>query len=148
MAEAVGLTASIIGIGELAAQAASLILKLRQIWNDVKEAPDDITFMVRELDILVSSLATIEKQHQDIDLPPHVFDTSDMKQSFKLCQDAAKQLTVLVAELALQTESGGRFKKKIGATKFIMKKDQIQKIKTKMNSSISLFRLCRETYTR
>lgn len=148
MADAIGLTASVIGIGELAVQVATGILKLKAFWVEIKEAPNDITCQVRELDILGSNLAAIEEQSKQNELPPYVFDMSDMKRSLELCRDGAKEVTDLVTELATKISTGSRFRKKVGAAKIVLKKDELRKIKLRLGSAISLLRLSVETYDR
>jgi len=96
----------------------------------------------------MSSLANVEDQNKKNQLPPHTFDISDMRRSLDLCSEGAKELTDLVTDLSSRITTGSRFKKKVEAGKIVLKKDEIQKIKTRLESSIRLLRLSGDIYDR
>jgi hypothetical protein len=60
MAELVGVVASGISIGALAAQIAVSISKLKSYWNEIQEAPDDIASLIEAISDLHMLLADIE----------------------------------------------------------------------------------------
>jgi hypothetical protein len=64
MAEVFGAVASGIGIAGVAAQAIDGIRKLQTFCNDVRDAPEEITYMTNELEILLGTIAGIEAQIQ------------------------------------------------------------------------------------
>jgi hypothetical protein len=64
MAALFGAVASGIGIAGVAAQAIDGIRKLQNFCNDVRDAPEEITYMTNELEILLGTIAGIEVQIQ------------------------------------------------------------------------------------
>jgi hypothetical protein len=50
MAEVIGIVASGISIAQIAGQVASSIVKIKNFWDQVKAAPDDINHLLREVD--------------------------------------------------------------------------------------------------
>jgi predicted hydrocarbon binding protein len=64
MAEIFGAIASGIGIAGVAAQAIDGIRKLQTFCNDVRDAPEEIEYMINELEILLNTLVAIEAQIQ------------------------------------------------------------------------------------
>lgn len=62
MADIFGAVASAIGVLGVAAQCADGIKKLRDFHRDVKGAPEEISYIADELELLTISIASIETQ--------------------------------------------------------------------------------------
>ncbi|KAK0109191.1 hypothetical protein ONS96_003014 [Cadophora gregata f. sp. sojae] len=52
MAEVLGVVASGIAVTQLAGQVAKSVIKLKECWDQVQEAPADIKYLLREIDSL------------------------------------------------------------------------------------------------
>lgn len=61
MAEAVGVLASGIAIGTLAAQITSSVIKLKSYWDQVRDAPEDIKDLMEQIDNYNNVLAQLEE---------------------------------------------------------------------------------------
>ncbi|KAI9735408.1 MAG: hypothetical protein M1818_006414 [Claussenomyces sp. TS43310] len=92
MAEVIGLVASGISIGTLVAQIGSSILKLRNYWSEVGNAPETISSMLEEIEVLHSISANIEDdQARNLTSAP-VLDSALAKRCLTQCQKAADRL--------------------------------------------------------
>jgi uncharacterized protein YoxC len=64
MAEVVGVVASSVAIGTLAAQMTSSVAKLKSYWDQVKDAPEDINDLIEQLEFFRQVLTNIETDQQ------------------------------------------------------------------------------------
>lgn len=77
MAE-LGIAASGIGIASLAIQVGDSILKVRGFWDRVKEAPEDIRYILEEIETLSLVLSDLGRNNDHGDLP-QIAPASSMK---------------------------------------------------------------------
>ena len=52
MAEVLGVVASGVAVSQIAGQVTKSIFKLKQYWGQVQDAPDEIKYLLREIDSL------------------------------------------------------------------------------------------------
>ena len=60
MAEAIGLVAGGINIATLAGQALKSAVKIKEYWNQIHDAPEEVQDLLDELDLLCRLLADME----------------------------------------------------------------------------------------
>jgi len=60
MAEALGVVASGIAVTQLATQVASSVIKLKNCWEQIKNVPTEISYLLREIDSLKLILCHIQ----------------------------------------------------------------------------------------
>lgn len=144
MAEIAGLVASGISIATLAVQIANSLAKLKSYWNDVIEAPEDITLLIEELDGLYDLLADIDKYQ-------HRTSTTLKGPSILRCQEhcrrAASQLKEITVDLSTDINTHHRLQKRWASAKVVFKKDKIKKYKSRLKSAIRLLSLSYQCYS-
>jgi hypothetical protein len=118
MAE-LGAAASIIGIVSLAVQVSDSILKLKSFCELVKESPEEIKYLIEEIEVLNLVLSGVnrgENASENNDLP----DIPDpaLNRCLELCQKGAKILQSLVLEL----DAGIGKRKRVGGLKAVLKR--------------------------
>ncbi|KAF8859458.1 hypothetical protein BDZ45DRAFT_801586 [Acephala macrosclerotiorum] len=131
MAE-VGLIASGMGIASLGIQIGSGIIRLKQLWDDVKDAPEEIRYLLEEIDTLNEVLSTID----DSDLLPST------AKSLELCSRGAKLLQSIVQELEASMAKG----KKLGGFKCVLKRGTIDRLRERLKSAVMMLTLSYQTY--
>ena len=146
MAEAVGLGASVIGIAGLAGKTISTIIKLKAFWDDVQDAPSDLRYVMRELGIIESILAAIQKNSVDNRLPIHILNSSKIRGGLDLCQEATDQLWELLHPLELKMRSSYLTERKVATLKMLLKKGTIKKISSKLHRSLKCLSLLQTTW--
>ncbi|CZR66958.1 uncharacterized protein PAC_16857 [Phialocephala subalpina] len=119
MAE-VGLIASGMGIASLGIQIGSGIIKLKQLWDDVKDAPEEIQYLLEEIDMCSQVLSAVD----DDDLPPSA------TKSLELCLRVARLLKATVEEL----EASLAKRKRLGGFKCVLKRGAIDKLRERLKS--------------
>jgi len=147
MAEIVGLVASGISIATLAVQIANSLAKLKSYWNDIIEAPEDITLLIEELDGLYHSLADIDKHQHRNPISSTVSKVTSISRCLELCRQAASQLEELTDKLSADINTQHRLKKRWASAKVVFKKDKIKKYKSRLKSAIRLLSISYQCYT-
>ncbi|KAI9647884.1 hypothetical protein NHQ30_004272 [Ciborinia camelliae] len=140
MAEVLGAVASGISVAQLAGNLASSVIKLKNYWDQIQDAPDDIAFLARELDnqqFILRSILESQLKLTSSGRPSNSF----LERTLQLCQDSSDELNELVNALAQDINSNSRWKKKLGATKVVLKNDQLKKLKRRMKNATRLMNL-------
>ena len=148
MAEAVGLAASGIAIGTLAAQIASSVIKLKSFYDQVKDAPEDLRDLIEELEILQDVIADIEHDQEQNPISSLLLDSVSNSKCLQLCRRGASQLRELTNQLNGELEAQKGVRKKWVSGKVIFKKDKINKYKVRLEYAIRLLILSQQSYTR
>ena len=148
MAEALGVVASGIAVTQLATQVASSVIKLKNYWEQIKDVPTEISYLLREIDSLNLILCYIQDDQAGQSDPVSVGNSVYLKQSLDLCQQGCVELGSLVNELAAKIEGKNGLKKKFGSAKVVLKNEEIKRLKRRMKSAIRLLSLSYQCHTR
>lgn len=147
MAEAVGLAASVIAIGQVAGAVGKSVLRLKNLWDEVNDVPGEISDLLEELQILDPLLKGIDKEMTQNSLPAEVWDTSGAQLSKQYCQQAMESLCNMTNDLDREIkESRGKVRKKIASAKAILKKDSIARHEKKLRKALNLLDLAMRSY--
>lgn len=140
MAEILGAVASGISVAQLAGNLVSSIIKLKSYWDQIQDAPDDISFLVREIDTHHFILRSILESQAKIASSGRTSNTF-LENSLKLCEDSSDELNQLVKALEKEINSSNKWRSKLGATKVVLKNDQLKKLKRRMKNATRLMNL-------
>jgi hypothetical protein len=147
MAEVLGVVASGIAVTQLASQVASNIVKLKNYWGQIKDAPAEIEYLLREIDALNHVLSHIQQDQVGMG-SSSVNNTPHLEQSLELCQQGAEELGALVFELAKKVDGKHGLKQKLGSAKVVLKKDELKRLKSRLKSAVRLLSLSYQCHTR
>jgi hypothetical protein len=141
MAEILGVIASGMSVVSLGIQVAESIQKLRGFYALIREAPTEILLLLDELETLSLILEDIDQSIQgNVFLDPRI--KAAVMKSYRLCSNIGEALRSLVKEL----EDGiGKGKKRSGF-KMALKKDKIEEIKKRLESSKATMLLAHQCY--
>ncbi|KAF7948098.1 uncharacterized protein EAE97_003509 [Botrytis byssoidea] len=134
MAEVLGTVASGIGVAQLAGNLASSIIKLKGYWDEIQDAPNDISFLAREIDSHHLILRSILESQANITSSGRASDMF-LEHSLKLCEDSSNELNELVKALGKEMNSSNKWRSKLGATKVVLKNDQLKRLKKRMKNA-------------
>ncbi|TGO64447.1 hypothetical protein BCON_0007g00970 [Botryotinia convoluta] len=140
MAEILGTVASGISVAQLAGNLASSIIKLKSYWDQIRDAPDDIGFLVREIHthhLILRSILESQAKIASTGRPSNTF----LENSLKLCEDSSNELNELVKALGKEINSSNKWRSKLGATKVVLKNDQLKRLKKRMKNASRLMNL-------
>ncbi|KAM3077073.1 hypothetical protein ACMFMF_004989 [Clarireedia jacksonii] len=137
MAE-VGIIASGMGIASLGLQLLDNVKKLKEFWDSVKEAPDDVRHALTELEILRTIIDAIPKNDADMPAIP----AASSAECLKLCYQVLTLLEELLRDMSQRIE------KRItrGSIRVVLKKGTIDKFRDRLRNAQDMLVLCRQTY--
>jgi len=147
MAEVLGVLASGISVGTLAAQIVNSVTKLKSYWDEIKEAPEDIKLLIEEIEDLQLLLTEMEEDQRGNPMSSMILDSSSASKCLSLCKRGADTLKLLVEDLGADIEAPARLKRKWASAKVVLKKDKIEKYKSRLGSAIRLLSLSHQYYT-
>ena len=138
MAEILGVVASGIAVGQAAATITGSLLKLKELWSQVRDIPDDLTHLVHEIEIAYLVLAESKEQEQLVDY--HMRSRS-LEMALQLTDDAAQELIALVDDLRIRVKESQGWKKKLTAAKAVFAWDQIKRYMSRLKRCLRLLTL-------
>ena len=148
MAELVGVISSGIGIATLAAQITDSVIKLKSYWDQLKDASEDLQLLIEEIEDLNLLLSEIEKDQQRNPLSSRLLGSTAASKCFEHCKRGADRLKELTTELGLEIKAGGRWKKRWASAKVVLKKDRLEKYRSRLERASRSLSLAHQIYTR
>ncbi|PQE31419.1 Ankyrin repeat-containing domain protein [Rutstroemia sp. NJR-2017a WRK4] len=135
MAEVV---ASGMGIASLGLQLLDNVKKLKEFWDSVKEAPDDVRHALIELEILRTIIDAIPKN--DSDMP--AISAASSARCLELCYQVLDLLEALMKDM------NQRIEKRLtrGSIRVVLKKGTIDRFRGRLRNAQDMLVLCRQTY--
>ncbi|APA11475.1 hypothetical protein sscle_08g062450 [Sclerotinia sclerotiorum 1980 UF-70] len=134
MAEVLGGIASGISIVQPGGNLASGIIKLKDYWDQIEDALDNIAFLMREIESHQVILRSILETQARVRYPNQATG-GFFEHSIKLCQNACRELDDLVTNLAKDVSSNRKWRRKLGSTKVVLKADELKRLKKRMKSA-------------
>lgn len=138
MAE-LGLVASGPGVASFAIQVGDSIMKLKNLWDAVKEAPADIKCLMEEIEALSLVLREIGPIH-DSD------ERSINYPSGTRCMELCRRSADILESVAKDLDSETRRKKRMGGIKAVLKNESINKFRDRLRSAQMMLLLSNQTY--
>lgn len=140
MAEILGIVTGGFGVASFAIRIVESALKLKEYYMAIKDAPDDVRYLIDEIETLSLIIADIGNNERQSDLPSVASQSS--QKCFELCQKASLILEAVVREL---DETIAK-RKKIGGVKAVLKKGTIDTLRDRLRSAHFMMMLSNQTY--
>lgn len=149
MAELLGTVASGIGVAEAALAMGSSMLKLREIWKDIQDAPEMISHLNHEVDVLRALLVGLEYGFEPGDIPSKqsfsIHTLSMTKPAASYCHKACDALSTLATDLETQMRSARKAKRVTARLRVLLKQNEIEKFQQRLDRAIDLLQLALTT---
>ena len=126
MAEMFGAVASGVGIASFAVQIVDSGMKLNELWNAIKDAPEEIKWLKEDIDSINTILQELDAQQALTTCTP-----SATKVCYAACRRTAETLENVVTEL----ENTISRKKRRGSLKVVLKKEILASHKTRLSEA-------------
>lgn len=140
--------ASSITIGALAANITKNVVKLKECWGAIQDAPEDVHFLVKRVELLSLILYDIQEDQTQNPLSSLLLDGSTASTCLEICKAAADRLSQLAHNMATSIESSRQLKRKWASVRVVLKRNRIERFEAELQSCIALLQLSQETYTR
>jgi hypothetical protein len=141
MAEILGIVASGISVAQIAGQVINSIIKLKGYWEQVKEVPAEISYLLGEIDSLSLLLYHIQDNQSSRVAENVPLGSTSVQQCCKLCQDAAEELRILVSDMESKLEGKIGWKRRVTSAKVVLKKEEVKGLKRRMKNAVRLLSL-------
>lgn len=151
MAEVIGIVSSGIAIAQLAGSVGAVAIKLNGLWQEIKDVPETIQYIMNHLSILgtiVNEMETIGNSnslHDSAAGQPHRPSPSPL--AIQQCQMACKDLENIVRDLSVDIESSRKRKRLMGKVAVVLKKDTLAKYEMRLQNAFQLLSLAHQVYT-
>ncbi|KAI9754871.1 MAG: hypothetical protein M1815_005370 [Lichina confinis] len=129
-----------VGIASFAIQLTDQIIKFKRFWDCVKEAPEDVAFIIEDIETLAMVLTGIGDQSKAD--PLLAIDKASADRCILSCQAAMKQLSTAVNHLDKSISKH----KWLGATKAALKKDVLAKLMARVERAKAKLTLSNQIY--
>jgi hypothetical protein len=127
MAEALGVVASGIALGQAAKGLAKAISHMKQLWADVKDVPETIEDLLDELELTAMVLAAMEEKPTTSTCPATSDSISSLqRQAIEWCRKIHSDMENLILDLASDIESTKMTKRAVAKARVALKKDVIK----------------------
>lgn len=149
MAEVLGVVASGIAVVQIAGKATTTVLKLKQLWDQVKYVPEAILDLMEQLECLEPALSQLENRIEISQTLEGTSHTSSKQQSVIYCRRAFDKRSGLVEQLSAQINQNQRHKRTLERVKVVLKKEQLKQAEASLNSVIRMLTIaqqCHVTY--
>lgn len=145
MAEVLGVVASGISIAQLAGQILATGLKLRCLFHEIRDAPESFEFLLGQIQIIAAALheLTIDDAAEfGISSALH----GSLRTATDQCQKAADQLSCTIKDLSAELQTPRRFRRRLVAAKFVLKKDSITRFEHRLYAAVQCLTLTQQLY--
>lgn len=148
MAEAIGVVSSAIAFATVVVQIGKSITILKAFCDQIKDAPDDIRRLVREIELFGLIAADIEEDllHESSLIPLH--DSKHVLQCLKLCKEASEDLQSVCTDIFRDTKPLNRLRWAYKSTRLVMQKAKTEKYVARLQKVIQLLMLSQQSYIR
>jgi len=148
MAEVIGVVASVITFGTVVVQITSSVNKLKDCWEQIRDAPEDLKWLIRDIELFSIILSEAESDWERGPVSFGVPKSASAEQSLKLCKEASEQLELLVREFQQDTSPSSRLKRSYAAVKMVLQKKKVEKYRLRLKNVVGLLMLSQQCYTR
>jgi hypothetical protein len=136
-----GIVASGIGVASLAIQIGDSVMKLKDFWNAVKEAPEEVNYLIEEIETLSLVLSEIGANGDNDDTAQ--IGSASSKKCLDLCRRGAEVLSTVVKEAEQEIAK----KKRIGSVKMALKKGLVDSLRDRLKTVQFMLMLSNQTYS-
>lgn len=146
MGEILGIVASGIAVAQLAQATGSVVLQLKQLWNEVENTGNTIQDLMDQIDCLDPALWEAEQMFNQNILPSYVWDDTAAKNSARYCRIALLKLTGIVTDLSAEIDSAKRRQKSLGIMKVLLKRKQLGAIEQRLANAVRILHVAQGGY--
>ncbi|KAK1977449.1 hypothetical protein LZ30DRAFT_258666 [Colletotrichum cereale] len=144
MAEVFGVVVSALTVAGMVSKFSTSIFKLRQLWDEVQDAPEDIRQRIRQLAIVKPMLEEMEAGLRD-DGQHRIRDSGAAGLSLEYCRQAADELELLAEDLQGRISRAKRSRGLV-KLKVTLKKDVLKRYHERIQFALQLLALSQHTY--
>jgi hypothetical protein len=148
MAEVIGVVSGALTFATVVAQVTKSTIQIKDCWGQIRDAPEDLERLVREIDIFGLILMDIEEDLSKDSVAGVLKNNNHALKSFELCREAAVDLETASEGLMAEMRSAKGFKRSYASLRVVIKKGNFERYRTRLTSATRLLSLSQQCYTR
>jgi hypothetical protein len=137
---------SYLAIIDMTAKVATLVFKTKQLWDEIKDVPADISDLLRELQLTGRLFDALRLQLERYSSSDMIWDERIMLDCLDSALTAQCSMDSLVVDLQKQLDSSRKGRRHLTAAKIVMRKDTLQKYKDRLYGSTRLLQVAYQLY--
>ncbi|KAM0280232.1 hypothetical protein ACHAQH_004190 [Verticillium albo-atrum] len=146
MAELIGLVASSLALAEAVGKVGRDMLKLKRLWDEVKDVPETIQDLFKRLDLILPMVARIAR---DIETGATVLEDMEAVEGCILsCQQFIADEAAMINDLIVQIDGTKRLKRVRHRVRVALKQDVLARHEKKLEGMIQVLMLAHSEYSR
>ncbi|KAK2757181.1 Ankyrin repeat-containing protein [Colletotrichum kahawae] len=146
MAEPLGIASSVFAVVDVATKIGVATIKLKKLWNEVKETPKMLFHKAEQLQDFEEFLIDADIQIYTSPLPTTSWNSTLLHKYIIKARVALAELQRIIDDLLEQATSGSTYRRKLGSTKAVLKKDDIKALDAKLDQALNLFKMAQGQY--
>ncbi|KAH8597774.1 hypothetical protein B0O99DRAFT_702385 [Bisporella sp. PMI_857] len=144
MAELIEATPSSIGVAEVVARLTTSITTLKDLWDHQRDAPEDLRWLIKDIQIFRNVFHDIEADMAQESIVSSLVNSRPALQCFKLCNEAAKDLDILIENLKQDLNSESRLEFAYAA----MERNKVNNYQLRLLNVLQILSLSQQCYIR
>ncbi|KAJ5546625.1 hypothetical protein N7494_004210 [Penicillium frequentans] len=148
MAEVIGVVSGALTFATVVVQLGKSIATLKDCWNQLNDAPEDIRRLVREIELLSLIVGDLEEDLSQDSVSIALTNSKYVLQCITLCKDAVKDLDSLCTDISRDTKTVKNLRWAYKSTKLVIQKGKIEKHVARLQNVIQLLMLSQQCYIR
>ncbi len=129
---------SSLGIASLALQLGDCIARLKSFWSAVKDAPEEIKYLLEEIETLSFVLSDFGANND-----PKLNQGQEATfKCFQFCKKAVGILDAVINEVEVEIKK----RKRVGSVKAVLRRDVIEKLRERLMRAQSMLMLSNSLY--
>ncbi|OJJ55021.1 hypothetical protein ASPSYDRAFT_439518 [Aspergillus sydowii CBS 593.65] len=148
MAEVIGVVSGAVTFAAVVVQVGNSITTLRDCWDQINDAPEDLRKLLQELELFSLILTDIEEDLSQSPILTNLNNSKYMLQCLTLCKEAAQDLEALCNDIVRDMKPASRLRLSYKSAKIVMRKGKIDKHMSRLQKVIRLLMLSQQSYTR
>ncbi|RXG42336.1 hypothetical protein VDGE_09609 [Verticillium dahliae] len=146
MAEIVGLVASSIALAQVVGKIGGGVLKLKRMWDEVKDVPEAIQDLFKRLELILPMVARIAR---DIETGATLFEDMEAVESCILsCQQVISDEATMMNDLIVQIDATKRARRVRDFVRVALKRDVLERHEKKLEVMIQILLPVHSEYSR
>ncbi|KAL3296379.1 orf21 protein [Colletotrichum asianum] len=138
MAEALGLASGIIAIADLTGKTIALTIKLKALWEEVKDVPATLLEKAEYLQHL-EELLDLAEQDAAKDYTP-----TAVRNAINRARDAKNDVQNTIDAYTEELANRRQFRHRIAAAKIVIQKDNLRTVEKKLDKALELYKLAND----
>lgn len=147
MAEVIGIVSGAITFATVVVQITNSIITIKECWSQIRDAPDDLKYLVREIEAFGLILADIEETLSQESASAALRKSKQAMQSIAFCKKAAADLQTIAEDMLKTLRPSGGFRRSYAAMKITLQKGKLEKYRSRLQNAVRLLQLSQQCYT-